>query len=169
MFNLIITIISIALIVVTAVATLYYGGDNFNRGSAEAKAATLINQAQQIQGAATLFRASEGGVPTDVASLEGGYLSSVPAITMGTGSAWKVVDGYVVAEFVMSDKASEGLTAEIFDLVNTNGSKAIFAVAGTDAATAVAAVKTANGDQAKLDLLKVAPAAKGKAVVMMKL
>jgi hypothetical protein len=168
MFNLIITIISIALIVVTAVATLYYGGDNFNRGSAEAKAATLINQAQQIQGAATLFRASEGGVPSDVTSLEGGYLSSVPAITMGTGSEWKVVNGYVVAEFVMSDKASEGLTSEIFNLVNTNGSKAIFAVAGTNAAAAVTAVKAA-ADDAALTALKVAPETGATAVVMMKL
>ncbi|OXX64915.1 hypothetical protein, partial [Vibrio sp. V15_P4S5T153] len=64
MFNLIISIIAIALVVVLAGASLYYGGDAFNRGSSDAKAATLINQAQQIQAAATLFTASEGGAPT---------------------------------------------------------------------------------------------------------
>jgi hypothetical protein len=90
---------------------------------------------------------------------------------MGQGSAWEVVDGYVVAEFTIADKASAGLTTEIFDLVNTNGSKAIFAVkAGTDAATAVTAVKGV-ADEAALNALKDSSAfAAGDVVhVMMKL
>jgi hypothetical protein len=46
MFLLIITIIAIALVVALALATLYYGGDAFNKGSAEANASKVINQGQ---------------------------------------------------------------------------------------------------------------------------
>jgi outer membrane PBP1 activator LpoA protein len=51
MFNLIITIISIALVVAMAAAAVYYGGTAFTQGTAKANAATLVTQAQQINGA----------------------------------------------------------------------------------------------------------------------
>lgn len=57
MFSLIITIISIALVAALALATLYYGGQAFNKGSAEAEATKAINEAQQVAGAIQLFRA----------------------------------------------------------------------------------------------------------------
>jgi hypothetical protein len=57
MFSLIITIISIALVAALALATLYYGGSAFNKGSAEANASKIINEGQQINGAVQLFRA----------------------------------------------------------------------------------------------------------------
>jgi hypothetical protein len=68
MFNLIVAVISIALIAAMAVASIYYGGDSFGRSSARAEAATLINQAQQIAGAATLFRLDNSA--SNVASSE---------------------------------------------------------------------------------------------------
>jgi hypothetical protein len=68
MFNLIVAVISIALIAAMAVASIYYGGDSFGRSSARAEAATLINQAQQIAGAATLFRIDNSA--SNVASSE---------------------------------------------------------------------------------------------------
>lgn len=57
MFSLIITIISIALVAALALATIYYGGTAFNKGSAAAVASQLINEGQQINGAVALYRA----------------------------------------------------------------------------------------------------------------
>jgi hypothetical protein len=44
MFSLLITIISIALVAVLAMPTLFYGGAAFNKGSASAQASRLINE-----------------------------------------------------------------------------------------------------------------------------
>jgi hypothetical protein len=78
MFSLIITIISIALVAALALATLYFGGDAFNQGSAKAAAATVVNQAQQINGANTLHYL-DNQTYGDLAALTGDdYLASAP-------------------------------------------------------------------------------------------
>ena len=80
MFSLIITIISIALVAALALATLYFGGDAFNQGSAKASAATVVNQASQINGANTLFyldNSAYAAVMTDLTT-DGKYLASIP-------------------------------------------------------------------------------------------
>ena len=79
MFSLIITIISIALVAALALATLYFGGDAFNQGSAKASAATVVNQAQQISGANTLYFLDKQ-VYGEVVNLtaDGKYLASAP-------------------------------------------------------------------------------------------
>lgn len=84
MFSLIITIISIALVAALALATLYYGGSAFNRGSEGAAAARLINEGQQINGAVAIMRADSAStgaaVATDLLGLQTGlYLAQVPA------------------------------------------------------------------------------------------
>lgn len=58
MFSLIITIISIALVTALALATIYYGGSAFRQGGDAAAAAQLINEGQQLSGAATIVLAS---------------------------------------------------------------------------------------------------------------
>jgi hypothetical protein len=82
MFSLIITIISIALVAALALATLYYGGSAFNRGSAGAEAARLINEGQQVNGAVAIAKAdaAAGGdaVGTWGALVTEGYLSQLP-------------------------------------------------------------------------------------------
>ena len=79
MFSLIITIISIALVAALALATLYFGGDAFNQGSAKASAATVVNQAQQISGANTLHFLDKQvyGTVADL-TVDGKYLASAP-------------------------------------------------------------------------------------------
>jgi len=95
MFNLIVAVISIALIAAMAAASIYYGGDGFGKSSARAQAATLISQAQQISGAASLFRVENAG--SSVASTnpdcgsgvfaacainrlsDGGFLQAIPS------------------------------------------------------------------------------------------
>lgn len=100
MFSLIITIISIALVAALALATLYYGGSAFNKGSAGATAARLINEGQQLNGAIQVLRAdiASNSVATGaganledaanhatakVSDLASAYVSQVP-------SAWDV-------------------------------------------------------------------------------
>lgn len=79
MFSLIIVIISIALVAALALATLYYGGSSFNKGSASAQATRLLNEGQQMLGAADLFIADRGRAPNSVTELiSEGYLKTVP-------------------------------------------------------------------------------------------
>ena len=79
MFSLIITIISIALVAALAVATIYYGGDAFNQGTTKAKASTIVNQAQQVAGANTLFKSNTGSFAGTVSDLvSNAYLGSAP-------------------------------------------------------------------------------------------
>lgn len=79
MFSLIITIISIALVGALAMATLYFGGDAFQQGSAKAAASTVVNQASQINGANTLSFLDNQAYAADVTALvTGDYLASAP-------------------------------------------------------------------------------------------
>jgi len=139
MFNLIISIIAIALVVVLAGASLYYGGSAFNEGSSDAKAATLINQAQQIQASATLYSATEGGSPTSIEDLDGDYLSAQPVVPVGdpNNATWELADSAnigsatttpdVVATILeMGAKADEGITSEICATVNADGAGVVF-------------------------------------------
>lgn len=79
MFSLVIAIISILLVAALAIATLYYGGQQLQLGSSRAHAAKIINQGQQVLGAAELFYSENGRWPNDTGELVNkGYLRSVP-------------------------------------------------------------------------------------------
>ncbi len=90
MFSLIITIISIALVAALALATLYYGGDAFNRGSVAAQASRLINEGQQANGAVALAKADAAAGDAAVTTWDGlvdaKYLSQLPASLGLTGT-----------------------------------------------------------------------------------
>jgi hypothetical protein len=85
MFSLIITIISIALVAALALATIYYGGSAFNRGSDSAKASQIINEGQQVNGAAQMaladIAAGSFTAPTGTVAdlVTGNYLANLPA------------------------------------------------------------------------------------------
>ena len=84
MFSLIITVIAIALVAALALATIYYGGNAFNKGSASAKAAQLIMEGQQISGAWQMLQAEStlsgsGSNVLEMATLVSEkYLTQVP-------------------------------------------------------------------------------------------
>lgn len=61
MFSLILAILSIVLVGLLAVATIYYMGDSINSRGPEASAATVINQGEQIYAAMELRRADGVG------------------------------------------------------------------------------------------------------------
>ena len=79
MFSLIITIISIALVAALALATIYYGGTAFNKGSAEAKASQLINEGQQINGAKAMMAADTAAGTVGTKTFNPDYLAQSPA------------------------------------------------------------------------------------------
>ena len=79
MFSLIISIIAIALVIVLAGASLYYGGDAFNKGTAKGEAAKYVNEAQQLQAAVTMYKVDNKGDVSSVSSTvlkDDGYLSA---------------------------------------------------------------------------------------------
>lgn len=79
MFSLIITIVSIALVAALALATLYYGGRAFTQSTADAQASKIVNQGQQLLGAAELYYAEYGQWPERLSDLlDSGYLKTVP-------------------------------------------------------------------------------------------
>lgn len=84
MFSLVITIVSIALVAVIAVATLFYGGDAFRQGTADAKANTVLSQGQQLLAASKLYYNDKNVWPPSVEALvSGGYLTAKPVIALG--------------------------------------------------------------------------------------
>lgn len=94
MFSLIITIISIALVAALAVATIYYGGSAFTRGSADAAAAQLMNAAQQVNGAVVLYANDNNGQKPSLITVDlvPNYLTASPTLP-GNASTDGVVSG----------------------------------------------------------------------------
>jgi hypothetical protein len=96
MFALIVTIISIALVGLIALATLYYGGDSINQGAEQAAISRYLSEGVQVQGALELYRVDNGVLPTGTKEqiqqqlLDGHYLKSWPA------GEWTLVNDYAV-------------------------------------------------------------------------
>ncbi|MBM24115.1 MAG: hypothetical protein CL760_00005, partial [Chloroflexi bacterium] len=94
MFSLIISIIAIALVAALALASIYYGGDAFQEGTAKSEASTVINQGQQIQAAVTMAEIDEvvvSNLQTDLVD-SGEYLKEVPQVR---SNAW-TLNGNVI-------------------------------------------------------------------------
>jgi hypothetical protein len=96
MFQLIVAVIAIALVIALTLASIFYGGEAFTRSSLKANVAALVNQAQQISGAHTLYK-TDFAVPAP--SLDelhnAGYLAAVPVApkivkqTAGVSDSWQ--------------------------------------------------------------------------------
>lgn len=82
MFQLIVSIIAVALVAALAGASIFYGGDAFSSGTSKAQATALINEGQQLNGAATLYRVDFGQDITDLTDLTSqNYIGQVPPAT----------------------------------------------------------------------------------------
>lgn len=107
MFQLIVAVISIALIAALAIASIFYGGDAFTKSSEKANVTTLVNQAQQIAGAAALYKTDFGvnvygadpsvayPVTTGSTLLTEKYLANAPTASKVASGDWEIVDGRV--------------------------------------------------------------------------
>lgn len=120
MFQLIVAVISIALIAALAIASIFYGGDAFTKSSEKANVTTLINQGQQIAGAAALYKTDNAGFPAAIADLNDTsagavtYLSNVPEGNK-IAQGWTIEGSYAVIPFVAgaSDETKTSTCAEV--------------------------------------------------------
>jgi len=80
MFSLIITVISIALVSVLALAAIYYVGNNIDEAKARIDATEYINIGETIKGAIGMFRVTNGdAMPSTIQDLvDDGLLGSLP-------------------------------------------------------------------------------------------
>lgn len=89
MFSLIITILSIALVAALALATIYYGGPALKNHQANAAAARIANEGQQLQGSLTLHKSETGVAASSMDDLVArNYLASAP-------KGWEMGEGFV--------------------------------------------------------------------------
>ena len=91
MANLIITVISIALVAVAALMGAYYGGEAYMQGQAKAKANEIVNAFEQVSAALQMFQAN-GSVLTynltasgynygsDLSQLVPSYIQQIPSV-----------------------------------------------------------------------------------------
>ena len=122
MFQLIVAVISIALVAALAIASIFYGGDAFNQGSLKANVTTLVNGGQQISGAQALYKTEHAGVsakhleedatatPPVTADevLVGEYLNAVPGISGAATGEWNLTtDGKIAHVPVLASNVDE--------------------------------------------------------------
>lgn len=80
MFSLIITVLAIGLVAILAFVGLYYGSTVASEAASRARAATLVNQGEQIVAAARLFYINNSRSAATLQELvDAGYLQSIPA------------------------------------------------------------------------------------------
>ena len=117
MFSLIMALISIVLVGILAVASIYYGGTSYSQAAAKAKAATIVNQGQQLLGAAQSFEATNGRWPNDITELvSSGFLNQVPIVQadpLPTNEFYQVPTAYADTTGTWSQPAP-GVPAYVF-------------------------------------------------------
>lgn len=142
MFNLIVVVISIALLAIIAVASIFYGGDAWTQSSEKANVTTLINQGQQISGAAALYKADNGVAVATIADLETAkYLSNVPQAGKITTGDWAIDGSDVTISFqgTLAQTQVDTICAEVErqgagECLNDDGSVFVPAAGHTEAA-----------------------------------
>lgn len=130
MFSLIITILSIALVIVLAIAVIYYGGDSTKSASTRAIVDTLINQSQQINAAGTIAVAQGAGWPQGAPQFTQPYLTAMPVPPKGAyvsgitpaATDWEyLVPGGSAHHFVLRDKIRKDVCMAINKMMGFNG------------------------------------------------
>lgn len=115
MFSLVIVIIGIALVVALIAATNYYGGDSYKQSQLHAKAATAVNQMEQVAGAMELRHASEGKRPLEnLEELVPQYLSHIPKDWTLSPEEQPVLQDYAVQRLPVPEDQQE----TVCELVN---------------------------------------------------
>lgn len=104
MFSLIISIISIALVVILAGASLFYGGDALEEGGIKGQVAQYQNEAQQLSAGLLLYLQENHSFEDDFTwdrLVETDILKSVPSSAVDTDGAsaifaWGVKDNLII-------------------------------------------------------------------------
>jgi len=95
MFQLIVAVISIALVAVLAIASTYYGGTAFTQSQQKAQITALVNAGEQIAGANALYVTDWGQSAATVNALVVGannttYLASAPVDSAASAGQWQI-------------------------------------------------------------------------------
>lgn len=101
MVSLIITVLALGLVAVLAFVGLFYGSSMASEAAARARAATLVNQGEQIIGAARLFYVNNSRSPSTLQELvDDGYLQSIPSpvATTVASSSFSIISEAIAAE-----------------------------------------------------------------------
>jgi hypothetical protein len=105
MFNLITVIIAIALLVVVTAVAVYYGGSIVGDQSTKAQATQYRNEAVQIAGAVTLYKAKGNAITSSFqlqTLVDENYLKSLP-------EGWEPGQDSIVKPLDINDPAAEGI------------------------------------------------------------
>lgn len=108
MFNMIATIVAIALVVVLTATAVYYGGTITGDQTTKASAAQFRNEASQIAGAVSLFKAQGNSITSEfnLADLvDQNYLKTLP-------EGWEPGQNAIVRRLDPNDPASESICLE---------------------------------------------------------
>ncbi len=124
MFSLIISIIAIALVAVLALASIYYGGEAFNKGIDNSEATLMINQGSQIYAANEIANIdgnyiASGEIDTDSLFVSNDYLSEPPKYN---GEFWEAVDydGDSEVDYAFINVGFKEVCEQIEDIYDTD-------------------------------------------------
>src|SRR5690554_3687014 len=79
MFSFIVSVMSIIIVVVLVIATMYYGGtETLTEGQKEAQVAQALNEMGQIRSASLRYNATEGKYPDTLSDLVPDYMTALP-------------------------------------------------------------------------------------------
>jgi hypothetical protein len=96
MYHLLVGVIAVALFAALTLTGAFYLGPAFTKATIKAHVTTMINQAQQISAASTLYNVDEAKNIDSIESLvEFGYLKEIPAtpVVAAEGAEWELVFG----------------------------------------------------------------------------
>jgi len=148
MFNLIVAVISIALIAAMAAASIFYGGEAFSQSTAQAQASTLVNNGQQISGAQQLHMIDNSGNRANAVAtlISGNYLQAIPtppSSAVDTDDAWELADSGKLAYINLIDANAPVICASVGEQGGTTSGAVVSAAAPT-AAELIAANENAQ-------------------------
>jgi hypothetical protein len=132
MFQLIVSVIAIALVAILAAASIYYGGSAFSNSTAKGNVAALINAGQQIAGANALYKIDATVSAGAIGDLVSTYLSAVPTAPRFATGTW-ALDGASTVAYIGLAAASK---AQVCTEVGNQGGASAATMAGAAPALA---------------------------------
>lgn len=101
MYHLMVGVIAVALFAALTLTGAFYLGPAFTKATIKAHVTTLVNQAQQISAANTLYNVDEAKNVDSIDELvEFGYLKEIPAasVVAADGAVWELEFGATSAD-----------------------------------------------------------------------
>ncbi len=132
MFSLIISIIAIALVVILAGASLYYGGDAFNNNGVKGEVARYKNEAQQLSAGLTLYLQEHHGFEDGFGwerLVEEGILKSIPSSVMNEAGDATIVSWGVKENLIILPGVSDAVCVKANEM---EGVQTVFGSAPAD-------------------------------------